>query len=162
MFLSLGYEDKMFVLVILVIPVHVPWQNVSFPLQTALASQCLTRDPLRINPGSHANVNEFGKVVRYSPTRDPLTGVWREPQSFAMGEKKDSKQVLKTKISYWAFFTFKAFYYLHKKFLLHSTLHPIYILLHLNLLNEIHRRKWTTLCWDMWYGFHVSCHSKVS
>lgn len=61
---------------------------VLLPLQAALALQCLTRDPVSINPGSHANVNEFGKVVRYSPSTDPLIGTWRKPQSFANGGRK--------------------------------------------------------------------------
>lgn len=99
----------MVILFLLVIPVNVPWQKVSLPLHTALASHCLTRDPFSINPGSHANVNEFGKVVRYCPTKDPLTGTRRKPQSFAIGKRiHDSKQFLRTKISYEPFSYFES------------------------------------------------------
>jgi len=58
-------------------------QEVPFPLQLPVDRQCLIFDPRTIKPSSHINCTLFGNVVRL-PIRDPLLGVLRAPQSFAV------------------------------------------------------------------------------
>ena len=60
-----------------------PSQKLSFPLQFPVDRHCLIFDPRRLKPSSHINCTFCGYVVRL-PTKDPLLGVLRAPQSFAV------------------------------------------------------------------------------
>ena len=64
----------------------VPSQKLSFPLHFPVDRHSLIFDPRRIKPSSHINCTLFGYVVRL-PTKDPLLGVLRWPQSFAVDKK---------------------------------------------------------------------------
>ena len=61
----------------------VPSQKLSFPLQFPVDRHCLIFDPRRIKPSSHINFSLCGYVV-ILPSKDPLLGVVRAPQSFAV------------------------------------------------------------------------------
>ena len=60
-----------------------PSQKLSFPLQFPVDRHCLIFDPRRLKPSSHISCTFCGYVVRL-PTKDPLLGVLRAPQSFAV------------------------------------------------------------------------------
>ena len=71
----------------------VPSQKLSFPLHFPVDRHCLIFDPRRIKPSLHINCSLCGYVVRL-PTKDPLLGVVRVPQSFAV-EKCGLYRVMK-------------------------------------------------------------------
>ena len=71
----------------------VPSQKLLFPLHFPVDRHCLIFDPRRIKPSSHINCSLCGYVVRL-PTKDPLLGVLRVPQSFAV-EKCGLYRVMK-------------------------------------------------------------------
>ena len=70
----------------------VPSQKLSFPLQFPVDRHSLIFDPRKLKPSSHINCTLCGYVVRL-PTKDPLLGVSRTPQFFAVGKEADCSPV---------------------------------------------------------------------
>ena len=58
-----GYNNDDTTAAFLLVPVAIPLQEVSFPLQDPFSRQTLTEDPLRTNPSSHWKSTLLGYVV---------------------------------------------------------------------------------------------------